>query len=509
MGLLDVSKPTGLSPVIMLVIGAPVLTLLYYISLFIYNIYFHPLSKYPGPYIAAATSWWAAASYLRGTTPEDLLQLHNRYGPVARTSPNELSYIQPAQFKEIYGHKASGQQEFAKDKKYHSGLAGPPIIINADREEHAYVRKLLANGFSDKALREQETVMQEYVETLMQRLREACQDGQPVEISAWYNYFTFDFIGLLSFGESFDCLTSSRFHPWVSIFFNLAKLMAFGQAISRLPRLLQIPAKLWVIPSSVKSNAVTLNQLNKEKTSHRIKHESPVPDFMDKLIDAYKGGKMSFEQLTGNASVLIVAGSETTATALAGFTYLLLKNPRVYAKVTSEIRSVFATAEDITFVNANQCKYLLACIEETLRIYPPSPQPHQRIIPEGGAVVNGEFLPSGTAVSVPLYAACRSAENWVDPASFIPERWLGQDPRFAGDKRDAFQPFSYGPRNCIGRNLAYVEMKIILARLLWHFDLQSASDGREEKDWLDQKVYLIWEKSPLWIKLVPVQDVRV
>lgn len=113
--------------------------------------------------------------------------MHNRYGPAVRTSSNELSYIQPAQFKEIYGHKASGQQEFAKDKKYHSGLAGPPIIINADREEHAYVRKLLANGFSDKALREQEAVMQEYVETLMQRLREACQDGQPVEISAWYN----------------------------------------------------------------------------------------------------------------------------------------------------------------------------------------------------------------------------------------------------------------------------------------------------------------------------------
>ncbi|ETS78106.1 hypothetical protein PFICI_10168 [Pestalotiopsis fici W106-1] len=506
MALSDTVLPKGLLPLALLVIGAPVLFLLYYLVQFVYNIYFHPLSKYPGPRIPAGTSWWAAASYIRGTTPNDLLQLHNRYGPVVRTSPNELSYIQPAQWKEIYGHKASGQPEFTKDKKYHSGLVGPPVLLNADREYHGYIRKLLAHGFSERALRDQEAVMQEYVATLFRKLHEACQDGRPVEISAWYNFMTFDFIGFLSFGESFDCLTSSRIHKWIEIFFSLAKLMAFNQAISRLPRLIQLPAKLWAIPPSVKSDVATLNQLNTEKTSHRIKYESTVPDFMDKLIDAYKDGKMSFEQLTGNASILIGAGSETTATALSGLTYLLLKNPRVYTKLTREIRNAFASSDEITFVGVNQCKYLLACIEEVLRVYPPSPQPHQRIVPAGGALVNGEFLPAGTAVSIPIYAACMSPANWAEPESFLPERWLGgEDPRFANDKRDAFQPFSYGPRNCIGRNLAYVEMKIIVARLLWHFDLQSATD----EDWLDQKVYMVWEKSPLWIKLVPVKSGRI
>ena len=64
----------------------------------------------------------------------------------------------------------------------------------------------------------------------------------------------------------------------------------------------------------------------------------------------------------------------------------------------------------------------------------------------------------------------------VPPPSELPHGWSG------------LVTFCDGPRNCIGRNLAYVEMKIILARLLWHFDLQSASDGSEEKDWLDQQV---------------------
>jgi cytochrome P450 len=122
-------------------------------------------------------------------------------------------------------------------------------------------------------------------------------------------------------------------------------------------------------------------------------------------------------------------------------------------------------------------------------------------VPEGGATINGEFVPEGTAVSIPIYAASRSPANWAQPDSFIPERWTGEDPRFQDDLREASQPFSFGPRNCIGMNLAYVEMKIIIARLVWHFDLENATEG----DWIDQRVYMTWEKAPLWVKLHPVK----
>ena len=162
---------------------------------------------------------------------------------------------------------------------------------------------------------------------------------------------------------------------------------------------------------------------------------------------------------------------------------------------------MFQSPDEMTVVGVNKCKYLLACIEEALRVYPPSPQPHHRIVPAGGAVVNGEYIPQGVAVSIPIYAASRSPLNWTEPDSFVPERWLGEDPKFSNDKRDASQPFSYGPRNCIGRNLAYVEMKLIIARLVWTFDIENATEG----NWLDQRVYMIWEKRPLWIKLRPVQ----
>ncbi|KAI1102409.1 cytochrome P450 [Jackrogersella minutella] len=471
--MLSAVQPLGSYEYALFTLGIALLSILYYVCLFTYNIYFHPLSKFPGPRIASASPWWLGLSYARGTTPKDLLELHNQYGPVVRISPNGLSFIDPSQWKEIYGHKPSGQVEFSKDEKYQ-------CITQ---------------------LREQESVIQQYVALLFQRLHEASQEGTvAVDVLSWFN---------VTFGEPFDCLNNSKIHKWIEIFFSSVKILAVSQAIARFPLPIQTPLKLRAIPKSIKTDNNTLKQLN-AKVKHRVGYESDVPDhlvtvpdFMDKLIEAYKLGKMPFGQLEGNASVLIGASSETTATFLSGLTYLLMKNHRVLQGLTKEIRETFQNAEDITFSRVNHCKYLLACIEEALRVYPPSPQPHQRIVPASGATINGNYLPGGVAVAIPIYAACRSARNWSQPDFFIPERWLGEDPQFDGDKKDASQPFSFGPRNCIGRNLAYVEMKIIMARLMWHFDIESAAEG----DWLDQKVYLICEKGYLWVKLRPVSRI--
>ncbi|KAK7752081.1 hypothetical protein SLS62_006047 [Diatrype stigma] len=349
-----------------------------------------------------------------------------------------------------------GQLEFTKDKKYHAGADREPTILNANQEYHRYIRRLLAHGFSDKSLREQESVLQGCVNTLFQKLHENGEGGK--------------------------------------VALNLVQ---------------------WYSPLRVKYRS--LRDINKEKTESRIQNGSAVPDFMDKLIETYQSGKISFDQLMGNAEVLLGAGSETTATLLSGLTYLLTKNPEVREKLIREIRGTFQSPEEITITAVSQCKYLFACIEEALRLYPPSPQPHQRVVPRGGATVAGRFLPEGVVVSIPVYAASRSPRNWARPDEFVPERWMGEDEKggdlasssssssslFRGDAREASQPFSYGPRNCLGKNLAYVEMKIIVARLVWHFDVEM--EDSDEDDWFDQKVYTIWEKKPLWVKLHPVQ----
>ena len=127
-------------------------------------------------------------SYFHGKTPTDLLKLHEKYGPVVRTGPNELSYINPAQWKEIYGFKPNGQTEFTKDPQYHAAIKPNLSILNSNAHYHGYLRKLLAYGFSEKSLREQESVLKGFIDTLFRRLHEEGRNGeQPVDIMTWYN----------------------------------------------------------------------------------------------------------------------------------------------------------------------------------------------------------------------------------------------------------------------------------------------------------------------------------
>jgi cytochrome P450 len=182
--------------------------------------------------------------------------------------------------------------------------------------------------------------------------------------------------------------------------------------------------------------------------------------------------------------------------------WYLVTNPTTLKKLTTEIRTQFQHPTEITMASVNRCKYLFACIEETLRIYPASPATHQRYVPPGGMEINGRFVPEDTAVGIAIFAAANTTFNFKDPEKFVPERWTGEDPAYRDDKKEALQAFSFGPRNCIGRNLAYVEMKLILARLVWHFDLENCTEG----DWRHQKIYLIWAKSPLMIRLMPAKE---
>jgi len=135
-----------------------------------------------------------------------------------------------------------------------------------------------------------------------------------------------------------------------------------------------------------------------------------------------------------------------------------------------------------------------------MRMFPAAPTGLARRVPAGGDEIDGRFVPAGTQVSVFQYASNMNSKNWNQPTEFIPERWM-DDPRFVKDDRASFQPFSYGPRDCIGRNLAYVEMRLVLTRLLFEFNLELAEDTQ---DWTQAKIWTVWRKHPLWIKLKAV-----
>lgn len=159
---------------------------------------------------------------------------------------------------------------------------------------------------------------------------------------------------------------------------------------------------------------------------------------------------MTVEEMYTTAQVMIVAGSETTATGLTAATYFMLSNPSTWQKLCREVRERFEHEKDITIQSTASLSYLNAVIDETLRLCPPGPGTFPRTVPQSGREVCGQWVPGGYAVGVHQLSTGRSKMNFREADSFIPERWLG-DERFADDKQTAMQAFSFGPRNCIGK----------------------------------------------------------
>lgn len=146
------------------------------------------MSQYPGPPLAAATRLWYCYYCIRGNLLHALHEAHQVYGDVVRIAPNELSYTDPKAWNDIYGHRV-GKSELRKDEIFYSSISsGPGSIINADRSRHGHLRKQASHGFSERAMRSQEHVIQGYAALMLSRMEESVIMGKPVlNIVDWYN----------------------------------------------------------------------------------------------------------------------------------------------------------------------------------------------------------------------------------------------------------------------------------------------------------------------------------
>ncbi|KAI0013292.1 putative cytochrome P450 [Xylariaceae sp. FL0662B] len=482
------------------------LILVYQAIGFVYNLYFHPLRRFPGPSLHAASRLPWAIEHGSGYQAFHTQKLHDRYGPVVRVGPNHLSFTDPRAWKDIYGHRVgteSNMTEMPKAATFNRVLRHVPTsIINADREEHSRLRRALSHGFSDNAMREQEPMIMKYVNLLLDRLHQECDHGKKgLNMEAWYNWTTFDVVGDLVFGQSFRCLENIHYHPWIEFIFGSVRYGAVLVAITYMGwgDLVQLIFKAG--GGAVKR----VRRYTDEMVTSRLDMEKQRDDLFEGLVKRRDDWDLSFQKLSSNAFILVLAGSETTATTLSGATYLLLTHPDILAKLNHEVRSTFSSADEITINNVNKLSYMLAILNESLRLYPPVTSGLVRVVPPGGNQIAGQFVPSGTMVEVQHWSMNHSSDNWKDPWVFRPERFLNTPEKAAeaGDKLEALQSFNVGPRNCIGRNLAYAEMRLILARIVYDFDMKLADESQR---WIErQRAFSLWDRIPLYVHLTPVK----
>lgn len=225
--------------------------------------------------------------------------------------------------------------------------------------------------------------------------------------------------------------------------------------------------------------------LSKAQSDWRMKRQdSAIRDLFTNLLEARDPitlCALTEEQLIAEAGVLIVAGSDTVATALTATLFYCLHYPSALSRLQEEIRSVFTEVDEIqSSQRLDSCSYLRACINETLRLSPPVGALLPRKILAGGLTVDDQHFPEGIYIGVPHYALHHSELHYPDPFVFKPERWIvSPDPECeisseaaVAAAQSAFCAFSVGRFSCVGKTLAYAELSIILARMFWLYDMR-------------------------------------
>lgn len=188
----------------------------------------------------------------------------------------------------------------------------------------------------------------------------------------------------------------------------------------------------------------------------------------------------STNELLSEANLLIIAGSDTTSAVLSGFFFYLCRNTGPYNRLVHEIRSTFKSAQEITSgPKLNSCKYLRVCIDESMRLAPSGPSELPREVRAGGLMVKGKLYPAGVEVGTAAWPMARNEEVYRDANLFRPERWIPDEATGVTEEEVArlrwgFHPFSQGRDNCVGRNLAMMEMMMVIARTLHRFDMRKA-----------------------------------
>lgn len=471
------------------------------------NLWLHPLSAYPGPFLWRAFRFPFLHAMITGRLPHRIKHLHAQYGDIVRVAPDELSFIDPTAWRDIY------PKNFVRPAEYKDQPPGKSAanLIACSEKEHVRLRRVLAPGFSERWVMELEPRIQEYIDRLVDKIdarmtqagREGSRGKTTVDVVEWINYIAFDIIGDLTWGSSFGCLEGLRYHPWIQTVsqFKTALVVAATKFYPLLYRGLMA-----VTPSSALKEVMEMWRVTEEKVRDRVqKGGGGRADFVSIILAAgaaskngEKGESMTQEEMEVNAMLIVAAGSESVTTVLAGVINYLLRNPEKLAILTREIRDTFRSERDITGAALKNCAYLNAVLNEGMRLCPTIPDSMRRLVPAGGAVVCGQILPADTVVSIPPWASNRSSRNFGRPDEFLPERWTSPEKEGKDDSKIAFNPFSLGPHNCPGQNLAWLELRLILARLIWRFEMW-IPPGVELPRWEEQGVWWFWDKMPTFV----------
>ncbi|KAF5389778.1 hypothetical protein D9757_006016 [Collybiopsis confluens] len=448
----------------------------YIAAVSLYRLQLHPLRKFPGPVFAALTGWYEAYFSLvkGGGIIDEIERLHKLYGPVVRIGPNKLHFNDRRAYHDIYAIAAK-DIEF-----YHSFLAhaNESSMGFVNPQEARDRRNLLAPSFSRQAVMKLEYTIQKKVDQLVNVLKdEHSTVDSSAQLSFAYRSLTSDVIVDYCFADSTDTLSDPNFsHPsavetreLVKRIWIQASFPFLTKFVTRAPQTLV----LWLFPGFV-SYIDTKARYERQIDSYladpdalsATDHETIYTHLLEPKNAEMRPSKTS---LVHEAFTLVGAGSDTVGHSCTVGTYFALSNPSIKRRLAEELNDAWPDKDrPMSFTALEKLPYLTAFVKESLRTSMGALHPMPRVTGPGITDIAGSKIPPGTVVAMSVFFLHTNPEVFKEPHTFNPDRWLGED---TSEMMADFLPFSKGPRQCVGLNLAWAELYLILGNIFRKLDL--------------------------------------
>ncbi|RAK95979.1 cytochrome P450 [Aspergillus ibericus CBS 121593] len=447
-------------------------------NIVLYRLFFHRLRKVPGPVGARISRFYAAHQTMKHAQMHRHVQrLHQQYGDVVRIGPREVSICRPSAIRAIYGPPTRCTKGPWYDQVTHT-VAKKTMFGLRDIKLHNQRRRVWDLGV--KAIHHYQGPLQEQSRLLVTKIRE--QHGQPMDITNWMICFAFDVMGRIVLGTDLGMLQTGQKSAELQQIDETTRYIAVAGTIPWLaPMLLQVPGLSQVLNPFRHFCHAVLDEKRKTMT----KGSDPT-DVISWLIQAQDKGDPSAPPtdmaLKDDAWLVIVAGSDTAATALTNAVFYLATHPAAQTKLQQELDQRFPHGlPDWSYDEVKDLKYLTYVLNETLRLKPSVPDGLARVTPPQGLQVDDLHIPGDVVVSVPTFAIHRDERYFDQADQFIPERWEA----IGNSANVPFIPFSRGVFDCVGKGIAWMEMRMALSMMVLEYDIrladetQRAFDGKE------------------------------
>lgn len=402
-------------------------------------------------------------------------------GPIARVGPNDLVTSSP----DLLAHMSAVRSPYSRTKWFNSAMRFEPgrdhVTSQLDETKHTKRRAQLSAGYSGKENvtleSDIDTRVQELLHLIRSKYLSTNAQARPFDIGKKIQFFALDVISTLGFGQPFGNLKADAdMNDYIASSEMGLTAMKYTMGLGLTP-IMQWPPLMHLLGPSERDKSGFGKMLATARGFVNARLEKPIEGRSDMLASFLRHG-LSEEDVYSETIAQILAGSDTTATALRCSMMYLITHPPVVAKLRAEIdKAVSSGATSATGIASDAClrgmPYLQAVVHEVLRVYPPVTSPVPKKVPTEGdtVVVDGAtyYLPGDTNISYNAWSLHHDKTIFGDDAElFRPERWLledkdeGSEERLAAMRRTTELIFGYGKYQCLGKPIAWLEITKVL-----------------------------------------------